>query len=145
MRRGAQTTIPDMQPGVNYGAIATNGMYSVWDWSTGKYNYYQAPQADRPKYGEEVPPPPFSPALGSALGEAPDTSGHTLPRNAKCVGTGSLAMGEIVSSIESGTPFNPWLCVGLAIVIPTALLWLTTKMNGRPQDEGFEMFEPGME
>jgi hypothetical protein len=134
-----------VRPGVNYGAIATNGMYSVWDWATGKYKYYQAPEPDRPKYGEEVPPPPFSPALGSALGEAPDTSGHSLPPRAKYVGTGSLAMGEIVSEVSTQTPINPWLCVGLAIVVPTALLWLTTRLDNRPQEEIFGTFESEME
>jgi hypothetical protein len=124
-----------MRSGINYGSIATNGMYSVWDWSKGQYDYFQLPKEYRPKYGEEVRPPPFSPALGSALGEDPDHSGHILPRKAKYVGSGSLAMGEIVSVSETATPINPWLCVALAIAIPTGLLWLTTKLTGRREDE----------
>lgn len=118
---------------MNQGAIATNGMYSIWNWTHGLYDYYQSPESTRPKYGQEVPPPPRN--FSGGLGEDPDYSGHSLPRNTKFVGRGALAMGEVVSSVEPSISRNPWIKVALAIGIPTAILWLTTKIgNDRPQD-----------
>ena len=117
--------------GVLKGALAGNvplaGIYSVWDWSNGRFNYYQAPANNKPRYGDEVQPPKPNYSLGSALGEEPDHSGNSLPRGAKYLGSGHRAMGEVVSSVESDLG-NPWFAVALAIVVPTALLWLTTRI-----------------
>jgi len=117
--------------GILKGAIAGKvplaGIYSVWDWSNGRYNYYQASAHRKPRYGDEVQPPKPNYSLGSSLGEEPDHSGNALPRGVRYLGNGHRAMGEIVSSVESELK-NPWTAVALAIAIPTALLWLTTRI-----------------
>jgi len=113
--------------GAIQGKIPLAGIYSVWDWTNGRYNYYQSPEHRRPRYGDEVQPPKPNNSLGSVLGEEPDHSGNSLPRNAKFLGSGHRAMGEVVSSVESELK-NPWIAVVLAIAIPTAILWVTTRI-----------------
>lgn len=113
--------------GAIQGKIPLAGIYSVWDWSNGRYNYYQAPTHSKPRYGDEVQPPKPNYSLGSALGEEPDHSGNALPRGTKFLGSGQRAIGEIVSSVESDLK-NPWFAVFLAIAVPTAVLWLTTRI-----------------
>lgn len=120
--------------GAIQGKVPLAGIYSVWDWSNGRYNYYQAPAHQRPRYGDEVQPPKPNNSLGSVLGEEPDHSGNALPRSAKYLGSGHRAMGEVVSSVESELT-NPWVAVVLAIAIPTALLWVTTRILPGGADE----------
>lgn len=117
-----------LYPGNNSGIVATNGVYSVWSWNKGLYDYYQTDAANRPGYGSEVKPPSVSNSLSGVLGEDPDRSGHRMPVNAKYVGSGALAMGEIVAVTPQAIR-NPWIGVILALAIPTALLWFTTKIR----------------
>jgi len=127
---GAASTPP--MSGSPGSSVATHGMYSIWNWNKGLYDYYQVPEGKRPSYGLEVNPPPPAPmGLGSVIGEDPDVSGHVLPSSAKLVGGGALAMGEVVSARqEPMTRINPWLGVVLAIAVPTALLYVTANLFG---------------
>lgn len=117
-----------LSPEINSGISATNGVYSVWSWNKGLYDYYQADSKSRPGYGSEVRPPMTSNSLSGVLGEDPDRSGHPMPVNVKYVGSGSLAMGEVVSAVQPAGR-SPWIAVILALTIPTALLWLATKIR----------------
>jgi len=125
------------------GLASTNGIYSAWNWGNGQYDYFEAPESQRPGYGSEVGPPPTNGALGSSLGEDPDRSSHRMPRSARYVGSGHLALGEIVSVAEGAEDVAPWVGVALALVIPTALLYATVKLgdifgSGRPDDAEVE-------
>lgn len=125
---GAAQTPKRLYTENNSGIVATNGVYSVWSWDKGLYDYYQADAANRPGYGSEVKPPMVSNSLSGVLGEDPDRSGHKMPVNAKYVGSGALAMGEVVA-VTPQVSRNPWIAVILALAIPTALLWFTTKIR----------------
>ena len=114
------------------GVPATNGTYSVWSWDKGLYDYYQADEKNRPAYGSEVRPPGMSSSLSGVLGEDPDRSGHRMPIHVKRIGSGAMAMGEIVAAPQAAGR-NPWIAVVLAMVIPTALLWLTTRLGSTRQ------------
>ncbi len=118
-----------VRPGVLQGLAPTNGLYSAWNWEKGLYDYYEAPEKDRPSYGAEIQPPPAQNALGSALGEDPDRSSHGMPHSAKYVGTGSVALGEIVAVVQSANGIAPWVGVALALAVPTAILWFTVKLG----------------
>jgi len=136
-----QMGIDQVRPGVSRGLAPTNGLYSAWNWDKGQYDYFEAPAGNRPSYGSEIPPPPSQGALGSALGEDPDNSSHRMPMRAKYVGSGHLAMGEVVAVVEGVESASPWVGVVLALVIPSALLWLTVRLGdviGRRDDEGVE-------
>jgi len=95
------------------------GMYSVWNWSTGLYDYYQAPM--RRKYGDKIEPPPAQ--LSGVLGEDPDVSGHILPLGARRVGSGSQAMGEIASMPKTPVGIAALAGAVIAVTAPIALLW----------------------
>lgn len=125
-----QLGVDQVRPGVSRGIAPTNGLYSAWNWKKGLYDYFEVPEGSRPSYGDEVTPPPKQNALGSALGEDPDRSSHKMPFRAKYVGSGPVAMGEIVSVVEPSHSRSPWVGVALALVIPTALLWITTHLGG---------------
>lgn len=119
-----------IKPGINYGSFSTNGVYSVWNWDKGLYDYYQTDERNRPGYGSEVKIPVTPSAMSGVLGEDPDRSGHTMPVGAKHVGSGLMAMGEIVSSVQMVSGWSPWIKVALAFAIPTMLLlWFTKRMR----------------
>lgn len=126
-----------IRPGITQGFAPTNGLYSVWNWNKGLYDYYESPEQKRPTYGSEIKPPPMHGALGSALGENPDTSSQGIPRSAKYVGNGPVALGEMASIVPPTEAISPWIGVFLALTIPTALLWLTVSLGdfvGGPDD-----------
>lgn len=129
MNHAQLTGLDAIRPGLTQGFSPTNGLYSVWNWDTGRYDYYESPERQRPSYGSEVKPPPMQNALGSALGEDPDRSSNGMPARAKFVGSGPIALGEIVSVVPSVESISPWIGVVLALAIPTALLWLTTHLG----------------
>lgn len=118
-----------IRPGMSQGFAPTNGLYSVWNWNKGLYDYYESPEQQRPSYGSEIKPPPTQNALGSALGEDPDRSSQGIPPRAKYVGTGPVAIGEIASVVPPAESISPWLGVLLALTIPTALLWFTVSLG----------------
>jgi len=118
-----------IRPGIAEGLAPTNGLYSSWNWNKGQYDYYESPFQQRPNYGDEVKPPPTQNSLGAALGEDPDRSSHGMPRRARYVGSGPLALGEIVSVAPAEGSISPWVGVALALVVPTGLLWLTVKLG----------------
>lgn len=118
-----------IRPGIAQGLAPTHGLYSVWNWDKGLYDYYEAPEQQRPSYGAEVTPPPVQNSLGSALGEDPDRSSNGIPPRAKRVGQGQVALGEIASVVPSMDSISPWVGVVLALTIPTALLWLTVSLG----------------
>lgn len=122
-------SLSGIKPGVNYGSFSTNGLYSVWNWDKGLYDYYQADERTRPGYGAEVKIPVTPNAMSGVLGEDPDLSGHTMPRAAKYAGSGIAAMGEVVSSVQTASGWSPWVKVVLAFAIPSALLWFTTRLS----------------
>jgi hypothetical protein len=95
------------------------GLYSAWNWSTGQYDYYQARRPTR-GYGERIEPPPAQ--LGGILGEDPDVSGHVLPFGARRVGSGSQAMGEIVSLPRTPVGFAALAGATMAVAAPIFLL-----------------------
>jgi len=129
MQNVAPKSWQEIRPGMLQGLAPTNGLYSAWNWDKGLYDYYESPDNQRPSYGAEVPLPPVGGALGNALGEDPDVSSNEMPRTAKYVGSGPVALGEIVS-VDAGTAgVGPWLGVAAAIVVPTALLYFTVKLG----------------
>lgn len=126
-----------IRPGISQGLSPTNGLYSVWNWNKGLYDYYESPEQQRPSYGAEVKPPPVQNSLGGELGEDPDRSSNGIPPRAKRVGQGPVALGEIASVVPSSESISPWVGVVLALAIPTALLWFTVslrKFTGEPSD-----------
>jgi hypothetical protein len=122
-------SLSGVKHGVNNGSFSTNGIYSVWNWDKGLYDYYQADEHSRPGYGAEVKIPITPNAMSGVLGEDPDLSGHTMPRAAKYAGSGVVAMGEVVSSVQMAAGWSPWIKVALAFAIPSFLLWLTTRLS----------------
>lgn len=129
MRSGVrQVTLSGIKPGVNYGGFATNGVYSVWNWDKGLYDYYQTDEKTKPGYGSEVRVPVTPGAMAGMLGEDPDLSGHTMPLSAKYAGSGAMAMGEVVSSVQNASGWSPWIKVAMAFAIPSVLLWVTTRL-----------------
>lgn len=129
MNNSAQLGLDAIRPGITKGLAPTNGLYSAWNWNKGQYDYYESPENQRPSYGDEIKPPPTQNALGSALGEDPDRSSHGMPRRAKHVGSGPVALGEIVSVASSDSSVSPWVGVALALAIPTGILWLTVRLG----------------
>jgi len=117
-----------IRPGLAQGLVSTNGLYSVWNWNKGLYDYYESPAQQRPSYASEIKPPPHG-ALGSALGEDPDKSSQGIPSRAKYVGAGPVALGEIASVVPPVESISPWIGVVLALTIPTALLWITVSLG----------------
>lgn len=94
---------------------------SVWNWDTGRYDYYRVPTSSRRTYGAEMTPPPAGQALGG-VGEDPDASSHPLPIGSRMVGSGDQAMGNIVSLPRTATALATWAALALAIGIPVAML-----------------------
>jgi len=138
MIHSVQLGLNAIRPGITEGLAPTNGLYSAWNWDKGQYDYYESPEKQRPSYGDEIKPPPTQNALGSALGEDPDRSSHGMPRRAKYVGSGPVALGEIVSVTSVNGSVSPWIGVALALAIPTGLLWFTVKLGdfiGRNRDD----------
>ncbi|MHC4119750.1 MAG: hypothetical protein ACYSWO_19810 [Planctomycetota bacterium] len=129
MKTAQLTGLDAIRPGLTQGLMPTNGLYSAWNWETGLYDYYESSDGQRPSYGDEVKLPPTHNSLGSSLGEDPDRSSHGIPTRAKFVGSGPVALGEIVSVVPSAESISPWIGVALALAIPTALLWLTTHLG----------------
>lgn len=129
MRNVEPKTWDTVRPGMVEGLASTNGIYSAWNWSNGQYDYFEGPASQRPSYGDEIKPPPAQNAFGSALGEDPDRSSRSMPRTARYVGSGPVALGEIVAVVESADGVSPWMGVVLALVIPSALLWATVKLG----------------
>ena len=138
---GSNIAFTNVRPGFNSGTFATNGVYSVWSWDKGLYDYYQADSKNRPGYGSEVKPPMVSNSLSGVLGEDPDQSGHRMPVNVKHIGSGSLAMGEVVAVVPPASR-SPWIAVILALVIPTTLLWITTRLDTSRRFEDRNSLEP---
>lgn len=134
MNRVRKLSLSGVKPGVNNGSFSTNGIYSVWNWDKGLYDYYQTDEKAKPGYGSEVSVPVTPGAMSGALGEDPDLSGHTMPTNSRYAGSGAMALGEVVSAVQTASGWGPWIKVALAFVIPSALLWITTKLSvGRPE------------
>jgi hypothetical protein len=101
------------------------GMFSVWNWKRGEYDYYQGPPESVAGYGDEVIHPPAR-AVSNPLGEDPDISAHELPRGAKRVGSGAVAVGEVAMEPGQTGGVGLWAAAALALAIPTALLLVTT-------------------
>ena len=104
------------------------GMFSVWNWKNGEYDYYQGPPDAVAGYGDEVVHPPAR-AVSNPLGEDPDISAHELPRGSKRVGSGAIAVGEIAMEPGQTGGVGIWAAAALAFAIPTALLLLTTHLG----------------
>jgi L-alanine-DL-glutamate epimerase-like enolase superfamily enzyme len=66
-------------------------------------------------------PPPAGQALGG-VGEDPDVSSHPLPIGSKRVGSGSQALGNIVSLPQTPVGIASWAAMALAIGVPIAML-----------------------
>jgi hypothetical protein len=104
------------------------GMFSVWNWKNGSYDYYEAPPSAADGYGDLVKPPPAQ-SLSGLVGEDPDYSGKILPAHSKLVGSGDLALGEIASMSGNG---QLQLSVSTALLIvlgPVAFVWLLAKAS----------------
>jgi hypothetical protein len=101
------------------------GTYSVWNWKRGEYDYYQGPPESIAGYGDEVVHPPAR-AVSNPIGEDPDFSSHVLPRGSKRIGGGPAAVGEVAMEPGVTAGVGVWGAIALAIVIPTALLVVTT-------------------
>ncbi len=123
-----QVALSDIKLGVNHGGVATNGVYSVWNWDKGLYDYYQTDEKNKPGYGSEIRIPVTPGAMSGLLGEDPDLSGHTMPVNARYAGSGAMALGEVVSAVQMVSGWGPWVKVALAFAIPSALLLITTRL-----------------
>lgn len=104
------------------------GTFSVWNWNKGQYDYYKAPPNAIPGYGDEVKSPPPQ-VLSGLVGEDPDTSSRLLPKRSKLVGSGQVALGEIVSLSGSNGLSPSWTSVALVVLGPIAILWLLAKLS----------------
>jgi hypothetical protein len=103
---------------------------SIWNWDTGKYDYYRVPASSRRPYGEDMKPPPAGQALGG-VGEDPDVSSHPLPLGSRKVGSGNQAMGNIVSLPRTTVGMVTWGAMALAIGIPVMLLLGSAHLGDR--------------
>ena len=111
------------------------GIFSVWNWDRGEYDYFQGPPESIAGYGDEVVHPSAR-AVSNPLGEDPDISSHELPRGSKRIGSGGTAVGEIAMEPGRTAGVGVWGAVVLAIAIPAALLVLTTRfLNFKAPEE----------
>jgi hypothetical protein len=109
------------------------GLFSVWNWKTGKYDYYRL---NRPLsgYGDEIKHPKPRP-VDNPVGESPEQSANALPIGARKFGEGHVAVGEVVSSNGDAAGPKTWVAIALAFAVPTFLLWLTTHLSGSESPE----------
>lgn len=73
-------------------------IYSVYNYATRLYDYYQAGQPT----GTHAPNPPTS-LVASPLGDTPDAAAWRLPPGAKKIGSGELARGRVASFGDSSS------------------------------------------
>lgn len=74
-------------------------LYSVWNYGTASYDYYEAPGAHATHAGS----PPVR-ARG-ALGATPEQASWPLPVGAKKIGAGPLPRGKIATKTPGGIAF----------------------------------------
>lgn len=91
-------------------------MYSVWNPSTRRYDYYESSRGTP----EHAPAPRHLRAQG--MGATPDESGWPVPRDARRVGSGEEARGRIASLGTSDTPNSMGV---VAIATGLYVLWRT--------------------
>lgn len=108
--------------------MTSRDIVSVWNWNTGKYDYYRVPAFARRAYGAEIKPPPVGASLGG-IGEDPDTSSYPLPDGAQRVGSGQDARGSVVSMQQASNGVATVAAIALAIVVPIALLAVTVNIG----------------
>lgn len=113
---------------VRPGTLGLHNVVSAWNWNTGQYDYYQLPKPLAPSYSDEVKPPQPGMSL-AGLGEDPDQSARPLPFGARRIGSGSRALGDIVSPQSASAGPAAWVGVAIAIVVPVALLFVTANLR----------------
>lgn len=91
--------------------------YSVFNWRTGAYDYYESPKT------VEVAsvPPRRSLAMGKTA-IAPEDASETLPSDAVKVGEGEYAKGVIAVTPEEKKE-RPNLMIALGFAVAGYLLW----------------------
>lgn len=113
---------------VRPGSLGAHNVVSAWNWGTGKYDYYKIPKPLAPSYGDEVKPPQPGVSL-AGLGEDPDQSARPIPFGARKIGSGSRALGDIVSPESVSAGPSAWVGVAVAIVVPVVLLFVTANLR----------------
>lgn len=86
-------------------------MYSVYDYTARRYDYYDAPGPG----GTHAGAPPITKTLGG-LGSTPDQASWKLPPGARKVGSGDLPQGRIASLAGADLLSDP-LRLGVCAVI----------------------------
>lgn len=83
--------------------VAANGgnLYSVYDYHTGKFDYYEAPAKPVPATGQYR-----KPRKVQSLGIVPEEFAAALPSNARKIGSGTQARGMIATRV-GGFDFKP--------------------------------------
>lgn len=83
-------------------------IYSVWDQARRRYDYYDAPDAQR---DNDTSAPRPAHLRAQALGTSPERAAWPLPSNAQPIGNGKYARGMVASrqGSLSGLGFIPTL------------------------------------
>lgn len=89
-------------------------IYSRWDPSSGRYDYFETPEALG--RNDDLPVPRLP--AGGAIGVASVAAGRPLPGDATPIGSGERALGSIVPTVRGG------VLAGLAGAIDPRWLWL---------------------
>lgn len=105
--------------------------YSVWNYGTRAYDYFESPDAPATHAG--TPPVARRGLLplrnGEALGATPDQAAWPLPKGARKVGAGVIPQGKIATLGDvSDLGSSSWLEIGLAA---GALWWLFFRKKRR--------------
>lgn len=90
--------------------------YSVWNYDTKRYDYYQSAGAS----GTHAGTPPRARGPKSDLGATPDQAAWPLPSGAQKVGSGASPQGRIASlgdTSDSGTPGSLALIAGAGVAL----------------------------
>lgn len=108
------------------------GTYSAWNWRTGQFDYF-VKRSGMAGYGDPVGHPKAR-VVDNPVGESPEQSAQMLPRGARKVGSGEVALGEVVAVQETTSDLAAWGRVALALVIPSLLLWATVSLTPRAKE-----------
>lgn len=91
--------------------------FSVWNYATKRYDYYEGGQ----QTGSHAGTPPSS-VVGSQMGASPEQAAWRLPVGARQVGTGAIARGRIASLGNDGFDLPP-LAIPIALGALALYFW----------------------
>jgi hypothetical protein len=85
--------------------------FSVWNYGTRKYDYYQAGEHE----GTHITKPTVHSFAGSKIGMTVDQFAARVPAGASRAGSGDVAKGQVASFGAAGIP--SWLLYGVALYL----------------------------